>query len=105
PYLTEVILPFAADSGFDFADEFTLGLVGFGIALFAGIGALSHQHERAFSASIIYLLLGLVAAGALSLLGVAPLDHVRDATLIEHITELALIVAVFLRPACPSNSG
>ncbi len=87
--------PFAADPGFHFADEFALGLVGFGIALFAGIGALSHQHERAFSASIIYLVLGLVAAGALSLLGVAPIDHVRDAALVEHVAELALIVAVF----------
>ena len=94
-YPTQVILPFGADRGFSFADEFTLGLLGFGIALFAGIGALSHQHERAFSASIIYLVLGLVAAGALSLLGVTPLDHVRDAALLEHITELALIVAVF----------
>ena len=85
----------AADPGFSFADEYTLALVGFGVALFAAIGALSHQHERAFSASIIYLGLGLVAAVALSLLGIPPLHRVRDAGLIEHITELALVVAVF----------
>ncbi len=95
PSVPHAILPLAADPGFGFADEFTLALVGFGIALFAGIGALSHQHERAFSASIIYLALGLLAAAALSLLDIAPLDHVRDATLLEHVTELALIVAVF----------
>jgi sodium/hydrogen antiporter len=85
----------AADPGFTFADEYTLALVGFGVALFAAIGALSHQQERAFSASIIYLGLGLAAAVALSLLGVTPLDGIRDASLIEHVTELALIVAVF----------
>jgi NhaP-type Na+/H+ or K+/H+ antiporter len=88
-------LPLAADTGFSLADEFALGLVGFGVALFAAIGALSHQEERAFSASIIYLLLGLGGAGALSLLGISPIDYVEDASFIEHITELALIVAVF----------
>jgi NhaP-type Na+/H+ or K+/H+ antiporter len=85
----------AADPGFSIADEYTLALVGFGVALFAAIGALSHEHERAFSASVIYLGLGLLAAVALSALGIPPLDRVRDASLIEHITELALAVAVF----------
>ena len=85
----------AADPGFSFADEYTLALVGFGVALFAAIGALSHQHERAFSASVIYLGLGLIAAVALSLLEIPPLDRVGDAALIEHITELALVIAVF----------
>ena len=85
----------AADVGFEVADPFALAVVGFGIALFAAIGALSHQRDRVFSASVIYLVLGLVAAGALSLLGNAPLDPVDDASLIEHVTELALIVAVF----------
>ncbi len=85
----------AADIGFGVADEFALAVVGFGVALFTAIGALSHQRDKVFSASVIYLALGLIAAGALSLLGIAPIDPVRDATLIEHITELALIVAVF----------
>ncbi|HEX2232530.1 MAG TPA: cation:proton antiporter [Thermoleophilaceae bacterium] len=86
---------FAIDAGFDIADEYALGLLGFGIALFAAIGALSHQEERAFSASIIYLGLGLLAAAALSLLGISAIDPLRDALVIEHVTELALIVAVF----------
>jgi NhaP-type Na+/H+ or K+/H+ antiporter len=89
------MLPLAAAPGFSLGDEFSLGLVGFGIVLFAGIGALSHQHERAFSASIIYLVLGLSAGGALSLLDVAPIDEVRNAALVEHVTEVALIIAVF----------
>lgn len=85
----------AADAGFHFGDKFALGLVGFGVALFVAIGALSHEHERAFSASVIYLILGVIAAGALAVLGVSPIDPVGDASLIEHLTELALIVAVF----------
>lgn len=88
-------LPFAADTGFSFGDEYALGLVGFGIALFAAIGALSHEQERMFSASVVYLALGMAAAVALAALGVSPIDPVRDASLIEHVCELALIVAVF----------
>ena len=89
------LVPLAADTGFNLADEFALGLVGFGLALFAAIGALSHQEERAFSASIIYLALGLVGAGALSLLEIPPIDFLEDGPIIEHVAELALIVAVF----------
>ncbi len=40
----------AASPGFDFADTFDLGIVFVGVAVFAAVGALSHQHERAFSA-------------------------------------------------------
>jgi sodium/hydrogen antiporter len=86
---------FAIDPGFNIADEYPLGLLGFGIALFAAIGALSHEEERAFSASVIYLGLGLVAAATLSLLGIPAIDPVGDAAVIEHVTELALIIAVF----------
>jgi sodium/hydrogen antiporter len=85
----------AIDTGFSVSDEYALALLGFGIALFAAIGALSHQQERAYSASIIYLGLGLLAAGALSILEISPIDPDRDAALVEHVTELALIVAVF----------
>jgi NhaP-type Na+/H+ or K+/H+ antiporter len=90
-----VLVPLAADTGLKLADHFALGLIGFGVALFAAIGALSHEEERAYSASIIYLSLGLVGAGALSLLEIEPINFHRDASLIEHVTELALIVAVF----------
>ena len=85
----------AADTGFKFADEFALGLLGFGLALFAAIGALSHEQERAFSASIIYLALGAVAALALALLDIPPIDPFKDSKLVEHLSELALVVAIF----------
>src|SRR3712207_8461463 len=55
---------FAAAPGFEFGDFYAIGLAFLGIALVAALAALSHQHERAFSASLIYLMLGLGAAGA-----------------------------------------
>jgi sodium/hydrogen antiporter len=63
--------------------------------VFAAIGALSHEHERAFSASLIYLGLGVVAAAGLTALGIGWIDPVQDATLLEHVTELAVVIALF----------
>ncbi|HEX8105938.1 MAG TPA: cation:proton antiporter [Solirubrobacteraceae bacterium] len=87
--------PFAADTGFTFAGPWALGTFFLGLAVFAAVNALSHEHERAFSASLIYLGLGLVAAVALNVLGVAWVDPVADAKLLEHFTEFAVIVALF----------
>ncbi|CAN5122659.1 hypothetical protein BH20ACT20_BH20ACT20_09130 [soil metagenome] len=44
--------PLAADPGLSFGDPYALGLLVLGVVLCAGIAALSHEHERAFSASI-----------------------------------------------------
>jgi NhaP-type Na+/H+ or K+/H+ antiporter len=85
----------ALTEGFDLGGLYVLGLLGLGVALFVAVGALSHQHERAFSAAVFYIVLGAVGAVALSLLDVRPFDPVRDHTLVERLTELALILAVF----------
>ena len=77
----------AAERGFAFADLYAIGLVFCAIALFAAIGALSHQGNRAFSASIIYLGLGAVAALAIELIGLDWLKPIEDAELIERISE------------------
>jgi len=77
--------PLAADVGFTFADPWALGLTFLGLAVFAAIGALSHEHERAFSASLIYLGLGVVAAVALALAGADWLDPLQDTSLVEHV--------------------
>jgi sodium/hydrogen antiporter len=66
-----------------------------GIAVFAAVGAMSHEHERAFSASLIYLGLGALAALAIQLLDVKWLDPLGDAKLVEHVAEVALIFALF----------
>jgi sodium/hydrogen antiporter len=84
-----------AAPGFDFADTFDLGVVFVGMAVFAAVGALSHQHERAFSASLIYLGLGAAAAVAIQALDIGWLDPVADATLLEHLAEAALVMALF----------
>ena len=88
-------LPLAAERGFSVADPYAIGLLFLGVAVFAAVGALSHQHERAFSASVVYLGLGLLAAVAIDLLDVRWVDPLHDAEVIERASELALIVALF----------
>jgi NhaP-type Na+/H+ or K+/H+ antiporter len=85
----------AAGTGFDFLDTFDLGVLFIGLAVFAAVGALSHQHERAFSASLIYLGLGAAAAVALGALDIDWIDPIADADLIEHLAEAALVIALF----------
>ena len=87
--------PLAADTGFTFADPFAVGLLFIGVAVFAAVGALSHQHERAFSASLIYLALGCAAAVAIHVSDTGWVDPVEDASLIDHLTEIAVIIALF----------
>jgi NhaP-type Na+/H+ or K+/H+ antiporter len=85
----------ASEPGFDFADPVSLGILFVGIAVFAAIGALSHQHDRAFSAALIYLALGLGAAAVLGALDVSWLDPLRDREFLEHAAEFALVIALF----------
>ncbi|MFL5819467.1 MAG: cation:proton antiporter [Solirubrobacteraceae bacterium] len=87
--------PFAIELGLRFGDPFALALLGFGIALFVAIGALSHQRERAFSASLLYLLLGVAAAGLLSILKIEPIDPLRAPAVLQRVAEFALVIAVF----------
>ena len=85
----------AASPGFDFAETFDIGVLFVGIAVFAAVGALSHQHERAFSASLIYLGLGGLAAVAISAFEIGWLDPIEDAGTLEHLTEAAVVMALF----------
>jgi NhaP-type Na+/H+ or K+/H+ antiporter len=89
----EIVL--AAGPGFDFGDWYSVGLIFLGIAVFAAIGALSHEQGRAFSASLIYLGFGLVAAVVIEVFEVAWLDPVDDSDVIQRLAEVALIVALF----------
>ncbi len=92
---TRVQAVLALAEGFHLGGLYVLGLLGLGVALFVAVGALSHQDERAFSAAVFYIALGAVGAAALSLLDVRPFDPVRDHALVQRLTELALIFAVF----------
>jgi NhaP-type Na+/H+ or K+/H+ antiporter len=106
-----VIGPFAADTGFSLGDTYATGLLFLGLAVFAAIGALSHQHERAFSASLIYLGLGIAASIATSLLGIGWLEPLKDAKVLERASELAVVIALFSaglkldRPFTPRSWG
>jgi NhaP-type Na+/H+ or K+/H+ antiporter len=88
-------LSLAVDTGFTFADTFPIGLLFVGLAVFAAVGAMSHEHERAFSASLIYLGLGALAALAIRVFEIPWLDPFGDAKVIGHIAEVALIFALF----------
>lgn len=90
-----VTVPLALSEGFHAGGLYALGLVGLGLVFAIGVAALSQQHERAFSAAIIYVVLGGLGALALSLLDVEPLDPLVDHDLLERLSELALMVAVF----------
>ena len=81
--------------GWGLGDRYELGLMCVGAAVLVGAVAMSHQHERAFSASVIYLACGTLGAVGLSALGVRPLSPVGNHVLLERLTELALVVAVF----------
>jgi NhaP-type Na+/H+ or K+/H+ antiporter len=85
----------SAQPGLTFGDTYVLGLAFAGVAVFAAVGALSHQRERAFSASVIYLALGVAGAIAIEALGASWIDPVDDHDLLERLSELAVIVALF----------
>lgn len=89
------LLPVAAEPGFSFAEPIAIGLLACGLAVFAAIGALSHEGERAFSASMIYLAIGAAAAVVIQLADVSWVDPIEDHGLIERLTELSVIVALF----------
>jgi NhaP-type Na+/H+ or K+/H+ antiporter len=87
--------PASISAGWYAGSLYAVGLVAAGLALLAAILALTHQRERAFSASVVYLLLGVLAAPVIALLGVSWYDPVEDAAVGERLTELAVIVALF----------
>lgn len=86
---------FALAPGWHFGGLYPLGLAFAGAVVLVGAAALSHQNERAFSASVFYVALGALAAVVLSLLDVRPLSPVGNHVLLERLAEVALVVAVF----------
>ena len=87
--------PVALAAGWHAGDLYALLLIGVGVAVLAGAVALAHEEERAFSASIVYVGLGAAGAVTMAVLGVTPLDPLRDHRVLERLSELALVVAVF----------
>ncbi len=85
----------AAGEGFSFADPYAIALTFLGVVVLIAIAALSHQGERAFSASVIYLALGLAAGLAIDGLNVSWLRPDEDSTIIQRLSEGAVIIALF----------
>jgi NhaP-type Na+/H+ or K+/H+ antiporter len=71
------------------------GMVFVGAVVCVGIAALTRQHQRPYSATVFYLLLGLLGSVLLGSAGIGRLDPIADHRVFEHVTELALVVAVF----------
>jgi len=71
------------------------GMVFVGGVVCVGIAALTRQHQRPYSATVFYLLLGVLGSVLLGVAGIGRLDPIADHQVFEHVTEVALVVAVF----------
>jgi sodium/hydrogen antiporter len=85
----------ALTPGFHLGGDYAVGVMFVGCVLFVGIAALSRQNDRPYSASVFYLALGTLASVGLGVLGTRRLGLITDVHLFEHVTELALVIAVF----------
>lgn len=76
------------------------------LAAIGAIGALSHEQERHFSASLVYLGMGALGALIVRPLGIDPFRLLTEHETVEMLTDVAIAVAVFatglrLRRASP----
>ncbi len=85
----------AASPGFSFADAYAIGIAFGGLVILVAIAALSSHSDRIYSPAAVYLVLGALASAGLHLLGIDLLSPIGDSTLIEHLTEFAVIIALF----------
>jgi NhaP-type Na+/H+ or K+/H+ antiporter len=85
----------AAGEGFTFAGGYAFVALFAGIALLLAVRALTVQHDRTFTAAVVYLALGALASLALRPLGVNLFDPLDDPAILEHLTEFGVIVALF----------
>lgn len=87
--------PLALAPGFKPISAFAALVLFLGFVLLAAGRALTLEEKSPYSASVVYLALGLAAAGVIHLLDLEWIDPFEDARLIEHLTEFALVVALF----------
>lgn len=95
PALSPTTLPLLSEPGFQpgSTEPLLYGLGG--LALLVAMLTLSNQRGRLYSASVVYLCLGVAVAVIVELLGVRWLDPLRDASALAHASEVAVIVALF----------
>jgi NhaP-type Na+/H+ or K+/H+ antiporter len=87
--------PLAAEPGFHPGNVDVLVYVLAGVGLLVATIALSNQGGRTFTSAIVYLALGGVAAVTIPLVGGTPFDPIEDASVLEHLTEVVAIIALF----------
>ncbi|WP_022928105.1 cation:proton antiporter [Patulibacter americanus] len=90
-----VLSPLAAEPGFHPGKVDVLVYVLAGVGLLVATIALSNQSGRTFTSAIVYLALGAVAAVVIPLVGGTPFDPIEDAAVLEHLTEVVVIIALF----------
>lgn len=91
-----LLSPLAVGPGFHpGSDAGVLVFVLAGVGLLIATIALSNQGGRTFTSAIVYLGLGIVAATGIWGLGFTPFDPIEDAALLEHMTEVVVIIALF----------
>ncbi len=90
-----MLSPLAAEPGFHPGKVDVLVYVLAGVGLLVATIALSNQSGRTFTSAIVYLALGAVAAVVIPLVGGTPFDPIEDAAVLEHLTEVVVIIALF----------
>ncbi len=85
----------AVAPGWHLGDLYTLALAGVGAAVLIGVVATTGRRSLPVASSVVVVVVGALGAVALELLDVRPLDPEGDHLLLERLTEVALIVAVF----------
>lgn len=88
-------MPLALEPGLHPGADFALGWLALGAVLVAAVAALTHQEGRAWSASLLYVGVGLAAAVGIDALGVTWLDPLGTPDVVVRLTEVALVVALF----------
>jgi NhaP-type Na+/H+ or K+/H+ antiporter len=84
-----------AAPGLELGDPYALGLLFAGAVLLTAVVALSQEHRFAFTAAIVYLVLGAAASVGMQVVGISPLDPLAESELIERLSEFAVVVALF----------
>lgn len=88
--LTPAIAP-----GIGAPDLYVVAIAFGGIAVLVAILTLTHHGGRAFSPALVYLAMGVAGAAGAALLGAPWLTLDGDAAVVERISEIAVVMALF----------
>jgi sodium/hydrogen antiporter len=88
-------MPIAVEPGLHPGAPIGLGWLALGLILLLAVAALTHQGDRAWSAALVYVGVGLVSASVIDALGIAWFDPVDQAQAVLRVTELTIAVALF----------